>query len=373
MNELLDKLIIGAIIVAFATLVEITATPVLVGAALFAVTSSSICSFFTRSNKLSELIILIYILASGFFSILLMFLPLLAYEIYSNKNKYPLAIAMISIYLWSIYQGIDHLLPLLTLCFLGFILGLRTKKYEGSKLQYYKSQNIAREASLELASKNKNLLENRDYEVTLATLQERNRIAREIHDNVGHLITRSIMQTKALEVVCDNKDRGNQDLVPALKAVNQTLVDAMESIRESVHQIHDDSIDIKVELEGIINAFSFCHGSFTIEGDNLPIDVRHCFIAITKEALSNTAKHSNATAMSISIVQHPGFYQLICRDNGRSSSGSKEKSSGLGLQNIKDRAESLGGMVSITSSQGFRIITTIPVKDYKGAKKNSER
>ena len=59
-------------------------------------------------------------------------------------------------------------------------------------------RDTSTELNLVLQEKNKNLMEKQDYEIYLATLRERNRIAREIHDNVGHMLSRSILQMGAL-------------------------------------------------------------------------------------------------------------------------------------------------------------------------------
>ena len=85
---------------------------------------------------------------------------------------------------------------------------------------------------------------NQDYEIYLATLKERNRIAREIHDNVGHMLTRSILQLGALSVI--NKD---ETVGEAINDLSGTLNTAMTSIRSSVHDLHDDSIALKPRSE----------------------------------------------------------------------------------------------------------------------------
>lgn len=71
----------------------------------------------------------------------------------------------------------------------------------------------------------------------LATLNERNRIAREIHDNVGHLLSRSLLQVGALQVV--NRD---ETVRQGLDTMRDTLSGAMDSIRRSVHDLHDESV-----------------------------------------------------------------------------------------------------------------------------------
>jgi signal transduction histidine kinase len=95
-----------------------------------------------------------------------------------------------------------------------------------------------------LEQKNKALMEKQDYEVRVATLRERNRIARDIHDHVGHLLTRAILQLGAIQTV----SRGGP-LHEPLSGLKQTLDDSMTEIRRSLHDLHDASVDLAVELE----------------------------------------------------------------------------------------------------------------------------
>ena len=86
------------------------------------------------------------------------------------------------------------------------------------------------ELKLVMEQRNRELLEKQDNEIYLATLRERNRIAREIHDNVGHMLSRSILQVGALATICKEETIRQQ-----LAGINDTLNQAMNSIRESVH------------------------------------------------------------------------------------------------------------------------------------------
>lgn len=89
-----------------------------------------------------------------------------------------------------------------------------------------------------------------DYEIHLATLQERNRIAREIHDNVGHMLSRAILQMGALQTI-----HREEPLHGQLMQINDTLGEAMNSIRESVHDLHNESLDLKQALFDICKEF----------------------------------------------------------------------------------------------------------------------
>jgi signal transduction histidine kinase len=208
--------------------------------------------------------------------------------------------------------------------------------------------------SLKLKKKNHDLMEKQDYEINLATLNERNRIAMEIHDNVGHLLSRCLLQLGAVMAV--NKDYRIKE---GLSSIKDTLSQAMTSIRNSVHNLHDDAIDLYSQISGLVAEFDFCPATLDYElDDDIDIKLKYCFIAIVKEALSNIIAHSNATEVRIILHEHPALYQLIIEDNG--SSGEYKPDNGIGLRNISDRVNSFNGNININTENGFRIFISIP-------------
>ncbi len=143
------------------------------------------------------------------------------------------------------------------------------------------------ELKLVMEQRNRELLEKQDNEIYLATLRERNRIAREIHDNVGHMLSRSILQVGALATICKEETIRQQ-----LAGINDTLNQAMNSIRESVHDLHDDAIDLR---QAAYEAVKDMRKNYDvhIEYDmsaHIPRNVKYCFIAIVKEGMSNIIK-----------------------------------------------------------------------------------
>ncbi|NLC43459.1 MAG: two-component sensor histidine kinase [Clostridiales bacterium] len=208
--------------------------------------------------------------------------------------------------------------------------------------------------SLKMEKQNKELIEKQDYEVNLATITERNRIARDIHDNVGHLLSRSILQVGALLAI--NKDKST---VENLTLVKDTLSEAMDTVRASVHDLHEEAVDLQNEIQKLVDSFTFCPISFYYDvNENVDKNIKYCFIAVVKEALSNIMKHSNAKEVSITIVEHPAIHQLIIKDNGTKASYDKYK--GIGIQNITDRVTALDGNIHISTENGFRIFISIP-------------
>ena len=178
---------------------------------------------------------------------------------------------------------------------------------------------------------------------------------------------------------------------PLLDSLDISLNQAMTSIRTSVHDLHDESVNLRESVEGLISEFQFCPVSLDYDmGLEIPREVKYCFISIVKEALSNMARHSNATSAYVVMREHPALYQLCIEDNGKipessciSQSFSENRTSdsffgnprhpqntgwydfstqnrGMGLSNIHDRLAPLHGTVQITTDHGFRIFITIP-------------
>ena len=268
----------------------------------------------------------------------------------------------------------------------AFFLQLRTESEEKLRQDFMKLRDDSTEKNILLEEKNLMLVEKQNYEIYTATLKERNRIAREIHDNVGHLLSRSILITGAAKAVSSS-----EAVSPLLDSLDISLNQAMTSIRTSVHDLHDESVNLRESVEGLISEFQFCPVSLDYDmGLEIPREVKYCFISIVKEALSNMARHSNATSAYVVMREHPALYQLCIEDNGKipessciSQSFSENRTSdsffgnprhpqntgwydfstqnrGMGLSNIHDRLAPLHGTVQITTDHGFRIFITIP-------------
>ena len=200
----------------------------------------------------------------------------------------------------------------------------------------------------------------------MGEIEERNRIAREIHDNVGHMLTRAIMLTGAIKVV--NK---NESLCPSIDNLEECLSTAMNNIRESVHNLHNNSISLENTIKNLTADFDFCKINliYDIE-ENIPNDVKYTFIAIVKEGLTNIEKHSNATAVKLTLREHPAIYQLILQDNGTNatdfdcspyeSESYLSVTSGIGLNNMYSRIHMLKGTIKIYTDNGFCIFISIP-------------
>lgn len=256
---------------------------------------------------------------------------------------------------WSSFPNFTFVTYTVFFCsLLSILLSLEHRSAMDYKRKYFHFKDETTEQNLQLKLSNQKLLAAQDASIHVATLEERNRIAREIHDTVGHLITRSLLQTGALETI--NKD---ETLAPVISELKDTLHTAMTSIRKSVHDMHDETIDLEQSIHLLLQDIEKFETSLTYDCDTfLSKQLKYAIVAICKEAVNNAIKHSNCTKLDILFREHPSFYQFVIEDNGTTASLPAD-SSGIGLSNIKDRVDALHGTVRFSTSNGFRIYITI--------------
>lgn len=284
---------------------------------------------------------------------LLYFLPLIGYDLFFRPWQKAGLAALIPII--THLDRLDMKMLMLVLL-LGFSAILKRRTDGQTKLlaSYYQLRDSSREMALVMKRQNQELMENQDDRISLATLDERNRIAREIHDNVGHLLSSSLLQMGALLAV--NKDERIRQPLLTLKA---TLSEAMDSIRQSVHNLYDESVDLHVQLQELAEKFTFCRLEFDYDIQGNPDKrLKYALISIVKEALSNIVRHSNATLASVTLREHPAFYQLVVRDNGQVKQINPDN--GIGLKNMESRVEGFHGIMRITVKNGFALFISIP-------------
>lgn len=326
---------------------------------VLSLTVSGLCTYLSSSRR-SSILIFCYAFLTLWKPIFGLYLPLFLYDaIYFSG--YPAIGVTAACGIFSLFFLPKKLIfPLLTTYFFAAVLSLFCSQIQRLLTELHYCRDTSAETELHLRERNNALREKQDYEIHVATLSERNRIAREIHDNVGHMLTRSILQTGALKVV--NKE---PIIDEGLSTLNDTLNTAMTSIRESVHDLHDEAIDLQLAVTELVTAAKRPHISLTYDvEENVPKEMKYAFIAIIKEAINNMQKHSNADTSRIILREHPGFYQLQIRDNGTTASGKNVSiTNGIGLTNMEERVIALGGNIEIDTGNGFCINISILKKE----------
>lgn len=323
-------------------------------AVLVALTTMELTIFFEKESSL-YLFSAIYVISCFFNPMLVFFCPIYVYEYCYKEKMWGILLCLMFLVNNKSFEYFWQIALCMVLVLLAALLAFRTKRQVSEHREFLKLQDSSSEEKETMQRRNKELLEKQDYEVRVATLSERNRIAREIHDNVGHMLSRCILQLGALMVV----NKNNEEVYQSLRSVNDSLNEAMNNIRESVHDLHNESVDLK---QSIVEATAEIRKnySFTFDYDmseNVPREVKYAMIAIVKEAMNNISKHSNATSVSVLLREHPGLYQLLIEDNGTVMNTGKH--TGIGLANMKERVETLGGTINFRTDHGFAIYISI--------------
>ncbi len=317
--------------------------------AIISVIAIGLATYFENS-KLNITILIIYLVLGYLIPPLLYFMPALLYTVYEKEYSYLILFAYLPFCFETTYKA-----DLLVFIFFFGILAV-WQKYRmidlyRLKKTHYELQDNKRKLERDSDLQRKILLEKQDEETLSATLNERNRIAREIHDNVGHQLSSAILQLGALRIA----DSESKPLITLEKTLNL----AMDNIRQSVHNLYDTSIDLYLQLKMLTENFKFCEIilEYNVE-ETYNSQIKYAIIAIVKEALSNIIKHSNATKVDVSMIEHPAFYQLIIYDNG--SKLCIGDTDGIGLKNIAHRIDNLGGQFRVKTNKGYEIFITIP-------------
>ncbi|MEN9517639.1 MAG: hypothetical protein RLZZ381_227 [Cyanobacteriota bacterium] len=218
----------------------------------------------------------------------------------------------------------------------------------------------------ELGNVNRQL---REYALLIedrAMLQERNRIAREIHDSLGHSLTaQNIQLANALLYLRSNLDRSETFLTEAKKLGSHALQD----VRHSVATLRADPLrgkSLKIAIAELIKdlqyrtEISFHYHNYIPE--RLSNEITSTVYRIVQEALTNIIKHSEATEVKISLQLVVDYLEVQVKDNG-TGFDPQENTTGFGIQGMRERTTALGGKFSLVSlpGKGCQINVTIPL------------
>ena len=373
MNRLFDKSIVLACCIAAALGLAVDAC--LVAAFCFGVVVASLTEIAQgeRARRAGEAASYAYIMVAVFVPSFVPFAPLALYDIARRVRREHVwvalgagAIFVCALVAYAHAGALPTRALLLTaiLSVAATLLSLRTAQLEREQERMRRTRDELQERALALEARNRDLADRQDYEVELATLAERARIAREIHDNVGHQLTRASLQTEALRVVHANEAGVAADFAD----VKRTVDEALQLVRSSVHALNDNAANLSVQLERIVEGARSDGGpqiELEVLAEHAPANVANCFAAVLREALSNAIRHACAHAVTVRCMEHPSFYQLIVTDDGAggAQASGRNVTGGMGLGSMRERVEALGGTFTAgprAGAGGWRVFATVP-------------
>lgn len=373
MNRLFDKSIVLACCIAAAVGLAVDAR--LVAAFCLGVIATSLAEVAqgNRARRANEAASYAYVIAAVFVPPFVPFAPLVLYDIARRVRRERIwpALAIGAAFVCALVADLRGgalttrtLLLTAILSVAATLLSLRTAQLEREQQRMRRTRDGLQERALALEARNRDLADRQDYEVELATLAERARIAREIHDNVGHQLTRASLQAEALRVVHADEPGVAADFAD----VKRTVDEALQLVRTSVHALNDNAVDLSVQLERIVEGARSDGGpqiELEVLAEHAPANVANCFAAVLREALSNTMRHACAQTVTVRCMEHPSFYQLVVTDDGAGGvhASGRDAAEGMGLASMRERIEALGGAFTAgprAGSPGWRVFATVP-------------
>ncbi|WP_239616695.1 sensor histidine kinase [Cohnella mopanensis] len=193
----------------------------------------------------------------------------------------------------------------------------------------------------------------------LVKLEERQRIARDLHDTLGQKLSLiGLKSDLAHKLIAKSPERARAEM----KDVQQTARTALQEVRLLVSRmrgtkLEDEIIRIKQILKAAQIEFT-AEGHQTLNGVSLLSE--NVLSMCLKEAVTNVVKHSGATACSLSISQTSTEVIMKVHDNGTSHTNELNFQKGHGLQGMKERLEFVNGTLEISLAEGTTILARIP-------------
>lgn len=206
----------------------------------------------------------------------------------------------------------------------------------------------------------------------LAQIRERNRLAREIHDTLGHTLTGIIM---GLEAVLAVFEIAPGEAKKRVAVIAQTAREGLNDVRSSMKALRPDALEkhsLEEALESLISNFRLTASvDIRLEQNAGPLrfasDEEDALYRIIQEGMTNAVRHGHATEVEIHITREGDLLTVHLRDNGL---GCPELKEGFGLRHMEERLDLLGGSLaygnrdedSDDGRRGFYLLASLPVR-----------
>ena len=187
----------------------------------------------------------------------------------------------------------------------------------------------------------------------LAQVAERERIARDLHDVLGHTLSVVVLKSElAGKLMGSDAERARQEI----GEVEQIARQALSEVREAIRGYRAEGIG--VEIARARRTLGAAGVSLDCHGDGVRLDPAHESVLslVLREAVTNILRHAGASRCRLELAADQGRTLLRVEDDGRGAIGRE----GNGLRGMRERIEALGGRLEIDSRQGTRLTAEIP-------------
>lgn len=308
-----------------------------------------------KSNKIIFLVlmIIIYILSVyDFISLKIKMVSFQSFLFYYNANMRS--------YLMEIKSILNSINVIVFILYMIVLIQVQMRENE-KIISLNKRLNLANE-KLEVMN-----VQLKQYSVrieSMAETRERNRLAREIHDTLGHALTGISVGIDACLTTIDISTEATKK---QLNVIADVARQAIKDVRRSVKKLRPDALEssgLEDALNNMISQISRVTKTKVFFNANIKLlkfghDEEDTIYRIVQEGITNAIRHGQATEIYISMTRRDKQLNITIRDNGKGCADIKE---GFGLRHIEERIKLLNGTVEYDGSDSFLITVNIPIR-----------
>ena len=213
-----------------------------------------------------------------------------------------------------------------------------------------------RRQAQDLDERNRKLARYASTAEQLAITQERNRMARELHDTLAHSLSATAIQIEAAQALAEtDAAAGRNMLARALQTTREGLTEARRSLRAlRASPVEDLGLPQAVQelAESMAERAGFTLRLFIDKTpENLGPEAEQCVYRVAQEALTNAARHAQAGCVEVALAMEGGRLRLSVIDDGRGFDPAAVADARYGLRGLRERAEMVGGALVVESSR----------------------
>lgn len=330
---------------------------------------------------------LIWSTGVGFSFLILFFVLSVSAALYSRLRGTLTWITLFTVFTaWHLHRtggwaGVAGELPIYTggCLFFGFV----TQALSAAR----RAQATSERLLVELQAKNTQLQAYARQVETLAAAEERNRLAREVHDTLGHRLTSTAVQLEAAERLAARDPGKTAELVASAR---QQVRQGLQELRQTVGRLREP-LEIELSLPQALTRLAQdfqtagglvvrLAGPLLEEQPLLPAlhltpAQRLALYRAAQEGLTNVQRHAQASQVWLRLENEPGEIRLEISDNGQGFSVTQTpESRGFGLRGLQERAAALGGEANLLAAEGggSRLVMRLPLASQPGIERGDD-
>jgi two-component system sensor histidine kinase DesK len=193
----------------------------------------------------------------------------------------------------------------------------------------------------------------------ILTTSERERIARDLHDILGHTLSVIILKSELASRLMEHDPKRAKGEIEDVERISRN---ALSEVREAISGYHTGDLRAEFERAKATLETAGIAVEHQCEATGMPVSQERVLALVLREAVTNVVRHANAKRCRMTLEKTDESYRLEVRDDGRGG----VQQEGMGMRGMRERVAAIGGNVSWNSGLGTELTITVPIAAYAG-------